>query len=186
MAAAGQGATDLVGKLLAAGADVNASNRNFGTALTYAAWSGSIATVRLLLEQGASVNQQATNGWSALMMAAAKGYPTLAKLLLEQGAAVNLPDVYGWTPLMRAAYAGHADVVAILLAHSGLALETRNDRGQTALHLAVIQGNMPIVRDLLANGAKPDTRDFAGHTPRSIASALGYRQLNDLLSNKAH
>ncbi len=185
MAAAGQGATNLVRALLTAGADVNASNRTFGTALMYAAWSGSMETVCLLLEQGVSVDQQATNGWSALMMAAAKGYDAIAKLLLERGAMVNLPDVYGWTPLMRAAYAGHADVVTVLLVHSGLALEVQNDRGQTALHLAVIQGNIRIIQDLLAHGAKPDTRDFAGHTPRSIASALGYRQLHDLLSDKA-
>jgi ankyrin only family protein len=70
-----------------------------------------------------------------------------------------------------------------LLEYPDLALEMRNDRGQTALHLAVIQENTRLVQDLLAHGAKPNTRDFAGHTPRSIALALGNQQLVTLLSD---
>lgn len=181
MAAASQGAADLVRALLERGAAVNALNHNAGTALIYAAWSGDVQTARMLLDRGAAVNQQSSNGWSALMMAAAKDHALLAGLLLERGAAVGLPDIYGWTPLMRATYAGHQDVVSVLLAHPGIAIDAANDQGQTALHLAVIQQNVPIARQLLAHGARPDSRDVAGRTPRSIVLELGHQQLLALL-----
>ena len=181
MAAAGAGAADLVQELLKLGADVNARNQMGGTALMYAAAAGDTGTVKLLLANEANIDEQSVNGWTALMMAAAKDRSGVAAMLVAHAADVNLPDVYGWSPLMRAAYAGHADVVDILLSQPAVAISMRNDQGQTALHLAAIQGQSHIVKALLERGARPDMADFAGRTPRSIARAQGYN-LPGLLS----
>lgn len=174
MAAASAGAVDLVRDLLQLGADVNARNQMGGTALMYAAAAGDTETVTLLLANGADTNKQSVNGWTALMMAAAKNRTGVAAILVARAADVNLPDVYGWTPLMRAVYAGYADMVDILLSQPAVAIGVRNDQGQTALHLAVIQGQPHIVHALLEHGARADMMDFAGRTPRSIARAQGH------------
>jgi ankyrin repeat protein len=182
MAAASQGDTELVRVLLNAGADVNARNQTDGTPLIYAAAAGADETVRLLLANGAHLNHQSVNGWSAVMIAAAKGHAALVELLGRRGADVNLPDIYGWTPLMRAAYNGHGAVVSVLLRQPGIELERLNDHGQTVLHLAVIQGQVAVVRQLLVYGARTDAKDFAGNTPRSISVALGNQQILTLLA----
>jgi ankyrin repeat protein len=184
MAAASQGDVNLVRTLLTAGADVNAHNKAGGSALIYAAWSGDTETVAILLNHGAEINHQSGNGWTALMMVAAKDHAPVTELLAKRGADPNLPDVYGWTPLMRAAYEGHARVVGVLLERRNSYLESRNDHGQSALHLAVIQGHTVIVTNLLAHGARPDAKDFAGNTPVSISLALGNKELAALLEGK--
>ena len=174
MAAVSAGDGDLAQTLLELGADVNARNNMGGTALMYAAAAGDTETVKLLLGNGADINRQSVNGWTALMMAAAKNRVDVAAMLVARAADVNLPDVYGWTPLMRAAYEGHADIVDVLLSQPSVVINGRNDQGQTALHLAAIQGQPHIVQALLERGAQADMADFAGRTARSIARAQGH------------
>jgi len=182
MAAASQSDTELVRILLNAGAKVNVRNGTGGTPLIYAAAAGDGETVGLLLTHGAELNHQSVNGWNAVMIAAAKGHAGLVELLGERGADVNLPDIYGWTPLMRATYNGHDAVVSVLLSQAGIDTERHNDHGQTVLHLAVIQGNTEIVRQLLHYGVQTDVKDFAGNTPRSISLTLGNQQMLALLT----
>lgn len=170
MAAAGAGAAELVADLLQRGADSRASNRSGGTALMYAATAGAVPVIRLLLADGALLDAQASNGWTALMLAAAKDQAEVTAQLLAAGADPNLADIYAWTPLMRAVYEGHAAVAVALLADPRIELERRNDRGQTALHLAAIAGQATLAEHLLARGARAAVVDVAGRTPQSIAT----------------
>lgn len=173
MAAARQGDAGLVRALLALDADIDAADRKGVTPLMYAAWSGDEETVRVLLDQGAEIDQQSENGWTALMTAAARNDARVARMLLAHGADAEAADAHAWTPLMRAAYDGHEEVVKTLVRYPGIDLARINDRGQTALHLAVIGGSGAIVRELLVHGANPEVRDFAGLTPHAIAHASG-------------
>jgi ankyrin repeat protein len=185
MASARDGALALSKALISAGADVNAANNNGGTALMFAAASGDAQTTSLLLQQDAAVNAQSSNGWSALTMAAVKNHLAVAQQLIGHGADVNLPDIYGWTPLMRAVYEHRTGIVKLLLTQAGIELERLNDHGQTALHLAVIQGYEDIAALLLENGAQQDA-DFAGHTPRTIAQTLKNEKMLALLARYAN
>ncbi|MCP5420976.1 MAG: ankyrin repeat domain-containing protein [Gammaproteobacteria bacterium] len=173
MAAAARGDVSLAKALLDAGADVNAQNQTGGTPLIYASASGDAATVRLLLERGATVDHRSANGWTALMITVAKQHAPLITVLGSAGADVNLPDIYGWTPLMRAVYEGRRQEMEALLNQPSVALERTNDHGQTALHLAAIQGRVDMARRLLESGAVADDTDFSGNTPRSISLILG-------------
>jgi ankyrin repeat protein len=65
MLACFEGNLALARRLLAAGADVNARDRDGDTALMFAAFRGHAALVRLLLEHGADIHAQARNGWTA-------------------------------------------------------------------------------------------------------------------------
>lgn len=84
VAAAGDGASNMVGLLLRQGADPNYAD---GAALIAAAESGHARVVDFLLHCGARVNSQ---DHRALREAAARGHAMAVKILLEAGADVSI------------------------------------------------------------------------------------------------
>lgn len=58
-------------------------------------------------------------------------------------------------------------------------------RGETALHIAVISRNIPLVHDLIAKGLDVNSQDKNGTTPFHIACAIGDPVLIDALSPNA-
>uniref|UniRef100_A0A8C4QF87 Ankyrin repeat domain-containing protein 11 n=1 Tax=Eptatretus burgeri TaxID=7764 RepID=A0A8C4QF87_EPTBU len=50
----------------------------------------------------------------------------------------------------------------------------RNERGETALHMAAIRGDVRQLRDLITQGADVNVKDFAGWTPLHEACNHGY------------
>ena len=181
MAAAKAGAFELAGRLLERGADVDARNDNGGTALMFAAIPGHVATMTLLIEHGAEVDALAHFNWTALMVAASKGHGEGVSLLLRRGADPNVQDTYGWTPLMRAVYGDKRDAVTALLGHDRVDLEARDERGATALHVAVERGRSNLVAELLAHGADPGSTDDEGRGLLHKASVQGYDDIASML-----
>ena len=181
MAAAKAGAFDLAHDLLEYGAEVDARNDNGGTALMFAAIPGHLETMRLLIDHGADVNALGHFNWTALMVAASKGHEDSVRLLLRNGADPNVQDTYGWTPLMRAVYGNKRGAVAALLEHEHLNLEVRDERGATALHVAVERGRSALVAQLLASGADPGSFDDAGRNLLHKASVQGYDDIASML-----
>lgn len=181
MAAAKEGALSLARRLVYNGADVNARNDNGGTALMFAAIPGHLETVGLLIDQGADVNAIGHFNWTALMVAASKGHGDCVRLLLQRGADPNVQDTYGWTPLMRAVYGNKRRAVTALLEHAHLDLEVRDERGATALHVAVERRRSPLVAQLLASGADPASIDDAGRNLLHKASVQGYDEIASML-----
>ena len=187
MAVAKAGAFDLASRLLEHGADVNARNDNGGTALMFAAIPGQVETISLFIEHGADVNAFGHFNWTALMVAASKGHGDGVRLLLRSGADPNAQDVYGWTPLMRAVYGNKHDAVTALLEHERLDLEARDERGATALHVAVERGRSALVAQLLAHGADPGSIDAEGRGLLHKASVQGYDEIASMLgARKVH
>lgn len=181
MAAAKAGAFELAHGLIERGADVNARNDNGGTALMFAAIPGHPETMTLLIDRGAHVNVFGHFNWTALMVAASKGHGDGVQLLLRNGADPNVQDTYGWTPLMRAVYGDKRDAVAALLEDERVDLEARDERGATALHVAVERGHRALVAQLLAYGADPRSIDDAGRGLRHKASVQGYDEIASML-----
>ena len=185
MVAAGAGDHRLVRRLLTAGAEVDAANRNGGTALMFAAKAGSLPTVEALLERGADVTAEAVTGWTALTLAAAKGHSEVAARLAEAGGRVNHLDAYGWTPLMRAIGNGYGAAALRLLELPGVAVETADLQGRTALHHAARTGLTRVAAELVRRGADPRRRDRRGRTPVEIARAAGHSDLVRVLQRGA-
>lgn len=184
MAAAKAGAADLASRLIEHGADVNARNDNGGTALMFAAIPGDAETMALLIDRGAEVDAAGHFNWTALMVAASKGHGECVRLLLAHGADPNVQDTYGWTPLMRAVYGNKRAAAAALLEHDRVALEMRDERGATALHVAVERGHPALVAALLAHGADPGSTDDAGRGPLLKASMQGYDDIASMLETR--
>ena len=161
-----------------------ARNATAGPPLMFAAIPGHVATMALLIEHGADVHALAHFNWTALMVAASKGHGEGVRLLLRHGADPNVQDTYGWTPLMRAVHGDKRDAVTALLEHDRVDLEARDERGATALHVAVERGRSTLVAELLAHGADPGSTDDAGRGLLHKASAQGYDDIASMLESR--
>ncbi|WP_424529852.1 ankyrin repeat domain-containing protein [Sphaerisporangium viridialbum] len=95
------GHTEIVGTLLAAGADVNAIEPTFGAVpLHKAVYNGHVEITRMLVERpGIDLGfQGATNGYSPLHDSLWHGYADCARVLVEAGAPLDLVGHDGKTP----------------------------------------------------------------------------------------
>ncbi|KAH8648725.1 acyl transferase/acyl hydrolase/lysophospholipase [Tricladium varicosporioides] len=104
------------------------------TLLTWAAILGNIKAVNLLLRTGANVNSR--DNWL-------KVTPLMAHSFLTTRTANTL-------------------VVSNLLLEAGALLDLQDERGNTALHLAIIVGNFDIAMTLLRAGASVDLPNLDG------------------------
>ncbi|KAJ7453546.1 hypothetical protein B0H11DRAFT_2245368 [Mycena galericulata] len=103
--------------LIEHGADVNAQNQWYGSALQSASSMGHGAIVKLLIENGADVNAQHDWYGSALRGAALMGHESIVKLLIECGADVNGECGRQGSALQAAIEQGHEGIVELLIAH---------------------------------------------------------------------
>ena len=179
------GHTEVVRRLLAAGANVKAANRYGVTALQLAATNADAAMVDVLLKAGADPNAVLPEGETVLMTAVRAGVPAVVGRLLEAGAkADSRESFYGETALHWAAADDHADVVRMLVKagspvdeRSGTQVFARRRNGQSVLPLgswtplmyAVRQNAGAAVTALLALGADLNALDPDGATALIIA-----------------
>ena len=145
------------------------------SALHLAADAGHLDVVSLLLKHPGIDVSKTWDGWTALHTAAAAGHADVVALLLNHASAmlnsnINKGGNRGLTALHLAVLEGHADVVALLLKCPEVDVNERDDRGETALHIACCplgSLNPNIMRMLLTHPAiDPNVRspDY-GHTP---------------------
>ena len=126
-----EGATDLVEKLLNAGANPNATNSYGCAPLHVAAGAGQTVIVEALLNAGAdpdvvpaeaSDSQQTREfcaGMTPLHFAAHGGHAEIIDSLLAAGADANAADGAGTTPMYWSEKAGHVDATVSLLTGGG-------------------------------------------------------------------
>jgi ankyrin repeat protein len=85
------------------------------------------------------------------LFAARSGDRASAALLLAAGAKIDDPAPSGLTPLVVAAHSGHGEVGAFLLEKGANPNEA--GAGYSALHAAILVGDLSLVKALLARGA---------------------------------
>jgi uncharacterized protein len=155
-----QNRTDIAQALIAAGADVNASNHFSMTPLAVALTNGNSAMTEMLLKAGANPRVPVPELGTPLLAAAHMGNTNAIKALLRAGVDVNETETAsGQTALMHAANEGHADAVKSLIA-GGADVKKRSSKEETALFFAVRKGSTSVVDALLAAGA--DVNERAG------------------------
>jgi len=151
-----------------------------------AAKQGNLTVIQSLLSQRSPL-ETTTHGASPLHFACYHEYPAIVTVLLEYGISVNARTIKtcdfplgknlknnwgGTTALMLAAYKGNMAIVKALLAR-GARINDQDDRGQTALHYAILGDSWPlqpisraykqVIQALLAAGANPRLQDEQGN-----------------------
>jgi len=193
--AAVNGSAVLLDKLIAAGADPNATlTRSGDTALMIASRTGKVDAVRMLLDRGAKVNTQETwGGTTALMWAVSEKHPEVAKLLVERGADVNVRSYYvpsasgrgfegttpvaqrpgkefeefasGWLTPLMFAARENDLESARVLVKAGADINAQSADGKDALSLAFFDGSYDVAEFLIDSHANVNQKDAQRFTP---------------------
>ena len=110
------GHAEVLDRLLAAGADLNAvSTNSLRNTPLHAAVAGGHADAALrLIERGAGVNVSDAGGHTPFHIAAEGGYVPIVKAMLARGADPHIVDAEDRTPLARAAARNHTEVVDLI------------------------------------------------------------------------
>ena len=190
--------------------DAGASRSSYSSgpqsALEWAAYNGHLNMVHVLLESSLRRGGFSSTVSMSLAWAVYRGHLDVGRLLLEYGALVDfrpgrLGGEQGPTPLMLAAYSGQLDMVRFLLDHGadihhratyiwrvrvvprfGPVIDTAIGVG--ALHMAINQGHVEVLRLLLEHwmweyGA--DSRGHYGMSTLMYAAAAGDLEMARLL-----
>ena len=191
--AAEVGNTEILRLLLKAGANADSPNGDGQTALLAVARTGNIEAAKSLLEFGATVEaREKWGGQTALMWAAARRHPEMMELLIANGADVNARgavrdyqrhvtaegrpknlDSGGFTPLLYAARENCIACVKVLLDHKA-DIDLPDPDGVTPLHVAIMNANWDLARQLIEAGADVNQWDIFGEAP--LFTAIGNRR----------
>ena len=159
-----------VEKLISAGVDVNARDKQKSTALIEAVYRNDIDIARLLIEAGADVNAQNEKGQTALMIAAYNNNLEMCQMLCDHiknnvyQINASLKDKDGNNALMIAIennsyrkdyYNEHLETLAKLVNYLSeyININERNKKGDTALHIALYNDNFTVAKILVKKGA---------------------------------
>jgi serine/threonine-protein phosphatase 6 regulatory ankyrin repeat subunit B len=179
-------------QLLQSGVNINTQHPQTGTtvlmiASSYYYYDG---IVEFLIKNGTDVNLQDNEGKTALLWAASNSLPN-AEILVANGAKVNLAANDGMTPFLQASLGVSSGKVPIemceLLRENGAninaSLTKKSVMGWTALHYAVINGDIELVSYLIQHGANVNKTSADGLTPLYLAGLNENQEIIQLLKN---
>ena len=176
--AAERGDRAAVARLLAKGANPNATGPDGTTAIMYAAANDDLELVRALIKAGANVKLTNQFGTTALTEAAIIGSAPIVDALLKAGADPNTRNPEGETPLMAVARSGKVDAAKRLLEAGADINAKENFGGQTALMWAAAQGQAEMVELLAASGADLNARGVIRQWERKVITEPRPKDMN--------
>jgi hypothetical protein len=182
MGAAYSGYTDLVWRLVGAGADVNKTADDGSTALINAAWKG-YADVAEALSAGRRFRPNSSDGRdrTALIIASALGHVDIVNVLLSFRAAVDHRDVSGSSALMYAASNNRRIVIrSLIAAHADV--NAYDNCGCTALMAAAKNGYLAPAKMLVRAGANVNLQNRKNETALILAQINGHTRIVQLLT----
>ncbi len=162
-----------------------------GSVLTLSGASGDAEEVEILLDGGADPDRPADSaGGTPLLMVLGLGQLEVARLLIARGADVRATTDGNMTSLIELASsspppglrAEQVDLAQALI-DRGVPIDARlSGPRTTALMMASIRGNKPLVQLLLQRGADPALKDNKGQTALSFALKKGHADVAEVLS----
>lgn len=179
--AANQGDKEAISKLLADGANIDATDERGRTSVMIAVHTNQLELFTFLVEQGANINIRDNQLDNPLLYAGAEGKLDFLKAAIAAGADTTITNRYGGTALIPAADRGHVEIVRELLMNSDVDVNHVNNLGWTALLEAIILGNggknhQEIVNLLVEHGADVNLADRSGVTPLQHAKNTAIRK----------
>ncbi|GAB5579410.1 ankyrin repeat domain-containing protein 29 isoform X2 [Prionailurus iriomotensis] len=189
LAASQYGHMQVVETLLKHGANIHDQLYDGATALFLAAQGGYLDVIRLLLSSGAKVNQpRQVDGTTALLKAANKGYNDVIKELLKFSPTLGILKLI-LVCCYQNAGPSYCPKEQLLIFHElgnqkAALIKIVYKNGTSALHAAVLSGNIKTVALLLEAGADPALRNKANELPAELTK--NERILRLLRSKEGH
>lgn len=156
---------DLTTALECCSKEIDRTDINGRTALSWAARKDNLRAVELLLKCGADVNKSDLENLTPLAYASQASNSLCARMLLTAGANVSTPNKFGRQPIHLASESRQSTEVVKELVHWGADTNAKTLRGITPLHSAAKMGNMETIDFLLSNGGELNAPDAYGVTP---------------------
>ena len=185
---------DIIVKLLIQhGASTETRDKAKRTAIFPAAQRNHRATLSLLLDAGADVNVKDLDDQNLMLCLASEKSEKLMKwddeiirMLLKTNLDLEAKDKEGRTALLWAAATGKVNLIKLLLTgrtHNNANIKATNNRGKTALHLAVESktNRLALVKTLLEYGANVHAESDGGWTALLNAADKGYDDIASVL-----
>ena len=171
--AAKSGDKQVARSLLMQHVDVNASQTDGATALSWAAYRDDMEMADLLIAAAANVNTPNDYGATPLILACVNRSAGMVDKLLKAGANPNAAAWSGETALMQCARTGTAEAVKLLLDHGAEVNAKDTRQGDTALMWAVAKKHADVARVLIEHKANVNARTQDGFTPLLFAAQQG-------------
>ena len=170
-----------VKRLLAAGADANASDVDGVAPLLYAVSVGDVKIIADLLAAGGSVNAADEEPETSLLHWGARlDYPDVIDILVENGADVNRQNEEGKTALHWAAEYGRPAAVRALI-KGGADVNLADNEEFTPLLAATWENHYIVMAILIDNAADLHRANENGDTPLHDAAYYGHIESVELL-----
>ncbi|XP_070570393.1 inversin-like [Ptychodera flava] len=176
--------------LISKGANCKEKDNEGQTALHLSTRHKNTKCLALLMKQLelGEVDEQDNAKRTALHWSASYGNDEAVRMLIKQDSNIGIPDNEGKTPLHWAATAGKdssaVNTVRLLLESAPSVINWQDYEGRTALHLAVADGNEPIVDALTSlDKCNVTALDNMFRTPLHWAAVLGHTKIVQLLLN---
>lgn len=187
MYAAEKNLIDYLHVFIEAGAAVNAKDTVNNTAAIYAVIKNKPEALVLLIEKGIDLDINGFDKKTALIYAVEKKNNEMVTLLLNAGADVNGKDSSNWTPLIYAVEKKLYNLAETLL-NAGANINCKiSSYGYTPLMIAAKKGDVTMVQQLLARGAKIHLVSYqwsGNKTALMLACAAGKTEVVALLLEK--
>lgn len=187
--AAELGDLNLVKLMLRKGAEVDATNYDFGTPIIVAVKNHNFEVVQELIRNGAELNNciMTPRKVTPLHTAAEEGFLDIVELLIDAGAKVDT-EMYcsssqfgGNTQLFLAALRGHTAICELLLQH-GADVNAKCNEGFRPAHVAAIHGHLETLKTLKNHGADLSAKSVWGKTAEDMAKEYRKRNIVRFLS----
>lgn len=163
--------------------DINATDADGNTVLSWAARSCNAAALRALLTRGAKLHQTSRFGSTALHYAASARSPDCIRPMLEAGADPNVRNTYLRETSVHVAALRHDDPERFLapLLEYGADVNAQDHEGSSALGFAVQADHARSSKFLLDHGADADVPDESGIPPIAVAVIYKHSALLQML-----
>ncbi|KAF7989329.1 hypothetical protein HCN44_008003 [Aphidius gifuensis] len=150
---------------------INIKDEKGRTPLHIACYCGDIKLINYLIVNNALINEPDNNCQTPIHYATMRGHQNvLLLLLLHDGCNINIVDNSGFNLLHFAAYYCHDVCLKTILCYDkNININSQNNAGDTALHIASKLGYKAIVNTLVECGADRDIKNKRGQTPLTIA-----------------
>lgn len=152
-------------------------------AFRQAAHDGEFDSVKTWLKQGVSCDAVDQDGHTALMFAAFNGHSEIVICLLDEGADIDRVDYLGRTALLYGSTGPFPETVKILLDRGADPNMVDSDEHFSPLMHAAAEGNLEVVKVLIAYGADRSLKDVDGDDAAAFAALGGHRHVVEYLDS---